>query len=259
MPKKASCRCSPKKKTLSKKTMKKKSPKKSPKKSKKSRRPKTELLSYHPGQYYLPNKYTGHGRTECREIGGIPRKAFTTSRGTRVKATCVAPKGQRVLSEPSPCYGKLKRDCSADDGCHWTKRFENRFGTVAGHCGLIPGYASRVGSASSTTSSITSPASSYTTVSGSSTPSSTPRVPQYARPGYRIPTSTSPKYSPMSEEEKLAEDMAAGLIPEDKARELAAARAVERQAAADAALAAAAAEPAVMPSFRFHGGHRRMY
>lgn len=247
MPKKASCR-SPKKKTLSKKTMKKKSPKKcqkKSKKSKKSRRPKTELLTYHPGQYYLPNKYTENGFAGCREIGGIPRHSFTTSRGTKVGATCVAPKGQRVLSEPSPCYGKLKKNCSADDGCHWTKRYQTRFGTVAGHCGLIPGKRSPVGSVSSVTSDV-SPASSYTTVSGSSTPSSSVSarlgLPQMAGPMWRPAAGFVPRES-MTEEQQLIEDVGAGLPGAEEAL---------------AAYKRKQAEQNVF-GFRFHGGHRRMY
>lgn len=239
MPKKASSR-SQQKKALSKKTMKKKSPKKSQKKSKKSNKSRRSAtrLSHHPGMYYAPNQYTQHGFAGCREIGGIPRHSFTTSRGTKVGATCVAPKGQRVLSEPSPCYGKLKRDCSGDDGCHWTKRFENRFGTkVAGHCGLIPGQRSPVGSVSSVTSDV-SPASSYTTVLGSSTPSSSVSarlgLPQMAGPMWRPSAAFVPR-QPLTPEQQLAEDIGAGLTEPSSERSL------------------------VPLSFRFHGGHRRMY
>jgi hypothetical protein len=200
MPKKASASYHKKKKTLSKKTMKKKSPKKSKKsqkKSKRSKKAKTALLSYHPGQYYLPNKFTEHGFPGCRDFGGIPRHSYVNSSGTNVGDTCAAPKGQRTLSDVTNCYGQLKRNCSADDGCHWTKRYDNRFGTtVKGHCGLIPNRST--GTALLGVSRDASPRYSAPTPL-----TSRPVVPMFTRPL----NGPLPKFEPMTLEEQLIEDL----------------------------------------------------
>ena len=147
MHKKASKHAS-KKKHISKKAAKPRSSKKvskrpSVKKSKKSQRRHYAPRSPHPGQYYIP-KFAGVGYRGCAVAGGVPRHSYVNSVGTRVGETCAAPKNQGVLGPVGPCYGKLKRGCGVDDGCHWTTRFENRFGTtVRGHCGLIPNRSSR--------------------------------------------------------------------------------------------------------------------